>query len=157
MMIAIKYKLFTPHINDPYSKIPPATEPLKLDASGRAVSPARRSDSLKINPEKNNGSDKKNILERARTGNSALINQSDDMKSGTTRLMNSSAYDQDNLTWNRKVTRLASSAIDNTPEIARALTSQVVPNKSANSVMLLNSINRKATPRNQKCQSGRND
>ncbi|OGO26822.1 MAG: hypothetical protein A2136_07390 [Chloroflexi bacterium RBG_16_54_11] len=50
--------------------------------------------------------------------------------------------------------RFANNTITSTPDIASELTNQVVPKRSANSVIPLNSINRNAAPNNQKCQSG---
>src|SRR4030042_3535290 len=55
---ATRYKLFIPHQTEPYSRIPPTADPLKLDAIGWAVSPYRLSDSEKIMPAKNSGSER---------------------------------------------------------------------------------------------------
>ena len=46
--------------------MPPKTEPLKFEARGPEVSPARRKDSEKIIPEKNNGEESRRTLATAR-------------------------------------------------------------------------------------------
>lgn len=139
------YKLLTPQRMEPYSNNPPTAEPLKLDPKAREVSPNLRRDSENITPAKANGKESSKVLNNPLYRMGILANVFNGMMYPKSRLRKSRPYTQfKDILGRFKTKRLAHKAMNRTPEIANELTNQVVPKRSANSVMALNSMSKNA-------------
>src|SRR5689334_1502692 len=122
----------SPNHRESDSRRPPTSDPNRLDPSALPRKPARAKLDTKIIPAKNTGVQRTKLATSARKkndGNDKLLIGTVNI---TARERNNPAYGTASGTWRKRLyTRLAATIRQSRPETTTALTTQVVPNRSA--------------------------